>query len=376
MPSNTAFLGTGADTASVHAFYEALASVAAGPVVTIRFSDFSAARRLKQQCSGKTGTKDLVVPVPPAYATRLHWLTRGYLTRKISLHYADLAASSGIPPFLVLTNPAIERWTPAIPNERLIYWNFDDYRLFQPERAADIEAWEAVLIERARLVLCASRTQQTRFQAWLPRHAHKIRHFPNAVRREWIPDRPGVAVEEGTVGYVGCMGDRVDWQLVYGTALACTERRFIFVGGVERPTSRTPPEWTQARGRALGLPNVEAIGRVAQSDVWRWYQSFELGWMPYDIQHPFNIACCPTKIFDALGAGRPFVSTAVPECLLYPEQIPLITSAEDAPDVFARALADWTPENATQQLAFARANDWHTRAQWLLEQLENASECR
>lgn len=373
MRSKTAFLGTGADTSTVYALYEALASLVSGPVLTMRFADVRAVWGMKRESKVQAGWQDLVVPVPPAYATRLHWLTRSYLTHVISRRYAEIAASAGTQPFLILTNPAMERWTRAIPDQCLIYWNFDDYRLFQPERAGEIEAWEAALIERARLVLCASRTQQTRFRDWLPQHAEKIHHFPNAVRCEWILDTSSVKVAAGTVGYVGNMGERVDWTLVHDTARACPDRRFVFVGGVERATGSPSPQWARARGRALALPNVESIGRVPQAEVWRWYQSFELGWMPYDTRHPFNIACCPTKIFDALAAGRPFVTTAVPECLLYPDKIALLSSATNAPAVFARTLADWMPARAADQLAFARANDWHARAQWLLDQLENTS---
>lgn len=370
---NLAFLGTGADSPWVYALYEALSSVGKSYVATTRFDEYRSRQGKNRWRTSRTdahgGLVDWVIPVPPAYATRMHLLSRYYLTCKFDRLYKETANSTGVQPYLILTNPAAERWSRSIPDERLIYWNFDDYRLFQSDRAAQIEAWEEVLIGRARIVLCASRTQQTRFQSWLPQYAGKIYHFPNAVRREWIPTEPSSSIKVGTVGYVGNMGERVDWQLVHDTAKFCPERRFVFVGGVEQGAGKVMPDWMKTRQRALGLPNVESIGRVPQAEVWRWYQTFELGWMPYDKQHPFNIACCPTKIFDGLAAGRPFVSTAVPECFLYPDHIPILSSASDAPEVFAWMLNTWSAKKAIKQLQFARKNDWHARAKWLINLL-------
>ena len=136
----------------VYALYQALASFALGPIVTMKFADFWAMARLKRERNSIANLRDLIVPVPPAYSTRLRWLTSGYISRKISSTCSKLAAEAGVLPYVILTNPAIVQWTKDIPDESLIYWNFDDYRLYQPERAAEIEVWESELIRRARIV--------------------------------------------------------------------------------------------------------------------------------------------------------------------------------------------------------------------------------
>ena len=111
------------------------------------------------------------------------------------------------------------------------------------------------------------------------------------------------------------MDDRVDWRFVYDTATMLPNVRFIFVGrthGCRKRSRRL--EWVAQREQALSLRQVKAIGQVPYGELGRVYQSFAVNWMPYDVRNAFNIACCPTKIFDALATGRPFISTDIPEC--------------------------------------------------------------
>ncbi len=60
----------------------------------------------------------------------------------------------------------------------------------------------------------------------------------------------------------------------------------------------------------------------------RYYQAFDINLIPYLIGHPFNDACNPTKIMDAMGATRPIVATAIPECRLHPELLHVSSDAD------------------------------------------------
>ncbi len=50
--------------------------------------------------------------------------------------------------------------------------------------------------------------------------------------------------------------------------------------------------------------------------------------IPYRADHPFNIACCPTKIMDYMAAGRPVVSTDLPECELYSDVFDVVEARD------------------------------------------------
>jgi len=362
------FLGTGADSPWVNALYEALAEQPATEVRAALLRSLRAPSRVPRLDGASR--RDLLyteVTVPPAYATTLKRVAGPWLRRRFASIYRELARRTADRAFAIVTNPLLAPFFDFVPGERLIYWNFDDYRLFQARRADEIETREDAIIAKARLTLCASWKQVEQLSNRNPGYRDRIVHFPNAVRREWICSDASVSVQSGTVGYVGNMGSRVDWEFVHDVAAALSGRRFLFVGEVTTSEAPADQAWQKARERARSLSNVEFLGRVAQEDVWRWYRSFEIGWMPYDIADPFNIACCPTKIFDAMASARPFVSTMVPEVLLYSDWIVVVADAGEAREAIGKVGAHWDEASRVNSLQMADRNTWHARAVRLLQ---------
>ena len=71
---------------------------------------------------------------PAIIWTCLQSLTKGYLTSAITECFRSLADEKPSDTWLILTNPIAERWTREVPNDRLIYWNYDDYLLYDLNR--------------------------------------------------------------------------------------------------------------------------------------------------------------------------------------------------------------------------------------------------
>ena len=353
------FLFLGADTPWVRGLCEALTKRGyhAIGVSFVGFQKYWSSSKINEAhiCD------DHFVFVPPAYGTRLAWLTGNYLTAVITRRFLLLDETNPGAAWLVATNPVAERWTRAIPNERLIYWNYDDYSLYSPRRASQVRDWEDELIVRARIVLCAAHIQLSRFLARHPGQTSRFFHFPNAVRSDWVGFLKKRHIQPNTVGYVGGMGDRVDWRLVHETVNMLPNVQFIFAGSIK------PQIRIKERDEVLALKNVKAIGQISHEKLAAVYQSFAVNWMPYDVAHPFNLASCPTKIFDALATGRPFISTDLPECQRYSEYIRIVGSPVEAKNAILGTLADWTSYSEKRQLAFARLNDWEARADFLIE---------
>lgn len=366
MARTASFLVLGADVTSVQGLCEALTKDGCHVVGMSFVGLMSYWRNLIGKGASFRECDDRLILVPPSYGTRLQLLTRAYLPAVITQCFKSLAREKPNDTWLILTNPIAERWTREVPSDRLIYWNYDDYSLYDPDRAAQIQIWEDNLLARARFVLCASRVQLARFSEQFTAQASKFLHFPNAVRTDWLVHSARRHVEGNTLGYVGNMDDRVDWRFVYDTASMLPNVRFIFVGGADTTCKRSRSlEWVAQRERALSLRQVEAVGPVSYDKIAGVYQSFAVNWMPYDARNPFNIACCPTKIFDALATGRPFISTDIPECRAYADFISIVHSAREAKDAISSALADWDEGLTTRQLNFARQNDWQARATFL-----------
>ena len=172
------------------------------------------------------------------------------------------------------------------------------------------------------------------------------------------------------LGYVGSLEDRVDWTLIDRLASEFPTGSIVLVGRV--PEGGSGP-WIEARTRALSHPNVHAIGWRPQSEIISYNHSFDVILIPYDVDHPFNVACCPTKIMDSMGSGRPIVSTDLPECRLYRR---LFAVADDDADAFvsavARVLRENDDERSVARHEFAREHTCNRMANRLLDWLDGA----
>jgi glycosyltransferase involved in cell wall biosynthesis len=274
-----------------------------------------------------------------------------------------LENATGAPPQVIVCYPWIEPWVRDVPPERLVYYNLDEYTLYRPERADTLREQEARLVNRAGTTVCLSRFQVEQLRERHPERANRIHHFPLGVRASFLNESSAHPPEPNTVVYIGNVGDRVDWGFFDAVASRCPDLTFRIVGGPI--PEKASEDWERRRRTVVGRPNVEAIGRVPQDEVPAYYQRHAVNWIPYDLDHPFNRASCPTKIMDGLASGRSVASTSVPECMAYPQWIDLADDPDDMAEVLKRSAAPdaHDPERSRRQVAFAREHVWSERAE-------------
>jgi glycosyltransferase involved in cell wall biosynthesis len=301
--------------------------------------------------------------LPPGFSGRLEWLSRPFMRTMVDRWRKNLREQSGTEPYVVVPYPYLAPWVRNVPDERLIYYNLDAYTQYQPSRAAQIREKEAELVERAGLTVCLAQRQVETLRERHPSHASRIQHFPLGVLETFLnPDPTSCRETSGVVGYVGNLSDRVDWHFVREVAERCTDLHFRFAGGIEAVGMGNRPEWQQMREKVFELPNVEHVGRIPQEQVTEVYWNSTVNWIPYDPDHPFNEASCPTKIMDAIASGRPVVSTAVPECTLYPQWIEIAESAKEAAAILQNRVERPDAHAPDEQVQFAKQHTWDHRA--------------
>ena len=126
--------------------------------------------------------------------------------------------------------------------------------------------------------------------------------------------------------------------------------------------------WWDACERFLSRPNVHALGWRPQEALARYYQAFDVSLIPYRIDHPFNRACNPTKIMDAMGSGRPIVATAIPECRLHAERFHVAENGDEFIDAVREILAQNSDDGrAGLRHAYALANTCHGIGERILD---------
>jgi len=269
--------------------------------------------------------------------------------------------------WVVTTRPFTTPWLASIPNSQIIYYNLDDYTLYRPQRADRVKTLEEKLVTKANLVICLSKHQTQQLSERYSVDGKKVRHFPLGVNEGFLNPAPEEQPKSDTVGYIGNLSDRVDWFLVEKVVKRCPDLSFVFVG---RTQSEERGSWAKARKRVFSCDHVEHVGFVPQSEVVDYYWSFAVNWVPYDVEHPFNIAACPTKIMDSLGSGRPVVSTSTPEFTLYPEWVSIADTPSETVEVLHKQASRHNPSRNLDQVNFAEKHTWKQRAKQLLTWLD------
>ncbi|BAY97604.1 glycosyl transferase, group 1 family protein [Tolypothrix tenuis PCC 7101] len=364
------FLYLGANSPWTYGMAEALAY--AHLTHAVQFYDWRTYRILHPQWSSRKPPsllKRSMHVLPAGYAGRLEKVFRFYLQYLIHSWCQQIKGITGEYPWVIASEPYFTPWLRQVPKEKLIYYNFDDYALYRPEQKNKIIAQEQELITRASITLCASFTQMMTLRERHPDQASQIHHYPHGFVDTYLNPQPEKPPELMTVGYVGNLGDRLDWQLIYQIITACPEVTFVFVGGLDEQIMLEQGNWQKTRQAVLALPNVRHIGKVPSDEVAKHYWSFAVNWIPYIVEHPFNQAACPTKIMDGIASGHPILSTDIPECRLYPEWISIFHNAEDAIALIRQQLdCSKTPQaykKTFKQLEFAQQHTWKTRARSL-----------
>lgn len=364
------FVVLAANTPWVYAFARSLADH--GSVTVVRFYDLPNYRRLAPRWpDADPRVRRVTCVLPPGYAGRLEGVFRPLPTALVRRETSLLRRANGVEPMVICPYPYLAPWVRDVEDRNLVYYNLDDYVLYEPLRADRIRRLEDELIRRAKLTICLSRHQVMSLRQHVPADTERVVHFPLGVDEAFINPEPHGKPLAGTVGYIGNLTNRVDWGFVERVARALPDIRFLFVGSLENlETGYSNDTWMSDRQRVFSLQNVEHAGKVTQAQVRDHYWRYAVNWMPYDADHPFNIAACPTKIMDALASGRPFLSTDLPEVRLYPDWVHIAKTSEDAIAKLRNLVAPSYPHNADSQITFASGNTWKYRAVRFLELLD------
>lgn len=359
-----AFLVLAASMPWVYALADALAETAQG--TAMRFYDFLSYRRLRPAWPASAGNLRRVIRVmPPGYAGTLEPLFRWLMTTLIDGERQSLRKRQSAEPFVICPYPYLAPWLRGVPDERLIYYNLDAYTCYarSRSRAARIHRLENELVSRAYRTICLSAHQARELRARHAEQSDRIRHFPLGVVPEFLNPAPLAPPEPRTVCYIGGVADRIDWTFVGDVARLCPDVLFVFLGtliGFGAGEGRL--SWRKERDQVFALSNVRYLGCVPQAEVARYYWRYAINWMPYDRDHGFNIGACPTKIMDALASGRPFLSTDIPECRLYPDLIHVVETAKAAAQRIEEIFAGGYRHDPLAQIVFAANQTWVHRA--------------
>lgn len=248
-----------------------------------------------------------------------------------------------------LYTPMLVGLANAFPDAPVIYDKMDELSKFAH---ADhrLQAREAEVLRNADLVFTGGkslfRTVAGRAEAvrCYPSGVD-VRHFERA--RTVAPDAHIRSLARSVYGYVGVIDERLDLELVARLADAYPDAAIAMVG----PIAKIAPSALPQR------PNLWYAGARRYDELPRILAAFDVALMPFALnEHTWNIS--PTKTLEYLAAGKPVVSTAIPDVV--EDHGDVVHVAADGADFvrLVRQAAGTDPRRSALAQAKTRAAGW------------------
>lgn len=243
----------------------------------------------------------------------------------------------------------------AFNEQLLLYFCYDEIRGARWNRKHGTEAEEA-FIRRADVVVTTSHELHRNRQAVHPA-CHLIKNgvdfklFHQAACLDDTHARPAPC----TIGYIGSLDDRVDYDLLERVCEALLQHPFHFIG-------RITSEATVAKLRTL--PNVTFVGPQPHTALPSYLRDLDVCLLPF-AQTEFTRNMYPLKINEYFAAGKPVVSTRFASLPEFEQDLCL---ADDAPafvDAIVKAAASDTLAKRRTRIDKAYLNDWSFKGQQL-----------
>lgn len=162
------------------------------------------------------------------------------------------------------------------------------------------------------------------------------------------------------IGYFGALAGWVDYVLLEKLATSRKNWKIVLLG--------LDYDGSIKKSRLLSMPNVHYLGPVRYEELPAYAQLFNVGIIPF-LVNAVTISTSPIKLFEYMAAGKPIVSTNLPECRKYG----VVMVAEDHKQflekVEAAILAGKDEKVICELKAEARKHTWRKKAKSILHLL-------
>ena len=240
---------------------------------------------------------------------------------------------------------------------RVVFDCMDNHSGFSTN-SAKVLAQEELLLERADLVVSSSDLLESICKAKNSKtiqikNAAEFKHFSNPRKNgllDYVENNP-------VIGYFGAISEWFDVDLLYHCAKNNPDWSFVLIGSTFGASIHMLER----------LKNVYFIGEKPYSDLPGYFAYFDVCIIPFVINE-LTKATNPVKFYEYISAGKPVVSTMLPELLPYSEYCYLAESAEEFSSKISAALADVADSKKIEsRIKLAQKNSWGHRIDELVQ---------
>jgi glycosyltransferase involved in cell wall biosynthesis len=258
-----------------------------------------------------------------------------------------------------------------VPHRLAVYDCVDEYAEFPTYRTSP--AWlldrEEALCRDADVVFATSERLFEAKRDYNPQNTYLVHNVGDTAHFRRADD-PATPVPEElarlprpVVGFVGAVSPyKLDFEWIAHLARARPAWSVALVGpvGVGEENASVEP--------LRSLPNVHLFGHRDYSSLPGYVRGFDVAVIPY-VKSRYTESCFPIKFFEFLASGRPVVISELPALAAYFDAVGVARTAEEFVTLCERAI-DAPDEGKARRLELASANDWSSRIDKLMEQIE------
>lgn len=268
-------------------------------------------------------------------------------------------------PVLWIYAPDAGRIVGKLDESASLYYCADDWAASDQwwNRASDIRNRERELASKVDLIVGTSNKivrewTQIHEKTILVSNGADVNSFKRARERDLQIPEDLRAIPQPRIGYVGFVDGRFDVSLYEHVSSARPDWNFVVVG----PVNERNLNLSGLRRK----PNVHFLGPRTRAELPGYLKGFDVCTIPYRC-NTLSESIFPLKLFEYLAAGRPTVTTPLPELLPFVDYIRIGSTPDEFRESIELSLS--TPLAPASE-AFLNDNSWDAKADLLWGQLQ------
>jgi glycosyltransferase involved in cell wall biosynthesis len=264
-------------------------------------------------------------------------------------------------PLLLTTLPTASDYLRAFDEVVDIYYCVDEYSKWPGAAKEVLEHMESDLVRKVDLIVTTSEELQRTNRSetcptYLLTHGVDIEHFEKA--KELTPHHLFEGLNKPVIGYFGLIDGHVDIGLLEFLMKEKPEWSFIFIGPVKVDINNL-----------RGHKNSHIFPPVPYLDLPKYLAGLDVCILPYKVNELTRYSN-PLKLKECLAAGKPVVSTALPEVVKLKGVVRVGFGKEEFMAQVSDALT--SPFNRTVADKVLQGEDWSIKAEKMSCYIEEA----
>lgn len=244
-------------------------------------------------------------------------------------------------------------------NNLTIYDCMDDHEGFSTN-SVEMLSKEEKLIHSANMVLTSSqrlydKTLPKNPRTILVRNAGEYNHFSKSPTN-FANEVKGL--KSPIIGYYGAISEWFDIELIEQLAKRNSNWTFVLVGNTFGCDTSSVEK----------MSNVVLTGEVPYESLPSYLYKFDVCLIPFLINN-LTLATNPVKVYEYLAAGKPIVSTRLPELEYMKNLVYLADTVEDFETSIRKSLNEGNMQLVEERKKYAANHTWETRYHEIMQHL-------